>query len=92
MEETMETEPAGPTTSFTKNAVSDIIGPHPAANPTTHAPQGLRAVIATDEWQTQTDTQDRWRAEEAWELVGRACLLPSYQPTEPSSNHTCSWP
>ena len=48
MEETMETEPAGPTTSFTKNAVSDIIGPHPAADPSTHAPQGLRAMMATD--------------------------------------------
>ena len=43
---TMETEPFGPITSFTKNAVSLIIGPQPA----------------------------------------------SYQPTEPSSNATWSWP
>ena len=46
MLETIETEPFGPTTSFTKNAVSLIIGPHPH----------------------------------------------SYQPTDPSSNVTCSWP
>ena len=28
---TIETEPFGPITSFTKNAVSLIIGPHPAS-------------------------------------------------------------
>ena len=28
---TMETAPRGPITSFTKNAVSEIIGPHPAS-------------------------------------------------------------
>ncbi len=43
---TIDTEPSGPITSFTKNAVSLIIGPQPA----------------------------------------------SYQPTDPSSNATCSAP
>ena len=43
---TIDTQPFGPMTSFTKNATSLIIGPQPA----------------------------------------------SYQPTDPSSNVTCSWP
>ena len=43
---TIDTQPFGPTTSFTKNATSLIIGPQPA----------------------------------------------SYQPTDPSSNVTWSWP